>query len=573
MDILSFIIDKLKEAGLLTGFRIDETNRRGAVTHLLYADDAIIFCDDREEEVLNILAALVCFQCITGLRVNLSKTRIFPVGDVPNISRLSQVLGCDWEFLPTTYLGLPLGAPVFSSAIWNPVISKLRNRLESWKGSFLSLGGRVVLINAVLSSQSTYSCSLFPAPKGVVNAMEKIQRDFLWSGSMDKEKIHLISWDVCKIPKQKGGLGIRDLETHNHSLLLKWLWRFSSERESWWRELICLKFPSASSEWSSGDCVGSAGCSPWSQILKLKHTFWKMARIEQGSGCWTSFWHDHWVEGPCLAEKFPRVMAAAVFPSSRVADHLSSVGGNILWDIPLKFTLRGGAERERECLMNLLEIIPSINFTAGPERVTWLPDASAGFSVKSAYDHLRADRHFGVEDFPFKVVWQKIIPSKICTFLWIVFHKRLLTRDNLKKRGIQLPSRCPLCEKAEENPNHLFINCSFSKEVWWRMRSFVRIASTTVDNDDISTRIMRWFCQNPSSPWQWCTKVFLHAFCWSIWMERNSRVFKGEAVFPQVTAFRTGCLIASWVSAAGKVDKQVVEAWVLTLKSKLIPRS
>ncbi|CAL1361764.1 unnamed protein product [Linum trigynum] len=94
--------------------------------------------------------------------------------------------------------------------------------------------------------------------------------------------------------------------------------------------------------------------------------------------------------------------------------------------------------------------------------------------------------------------------------------------------------------------------------------------SSTIDNDDISTRIKRWYRGKPSSPWQWCTKIFIHAFSWTLWLERNSRIFKGEAASPKVTAFRIGCLIASWVSAAEKVDKHVAEAWVSTLKSRLI---
>ncbi len=42
--------------------------------------------------------------------MNLHKSKIVPVGDVPNLEELVAVLGCKLSALPMTYLGLPLGA-------------------------------------------------------------------------------------------------------------------------------------------------------------------------------------------------------------------------------------------------------------------------------------------------------------------------------------------------------------------------------------------------------------------------------------------------------------------------------
>ncbi|CAL1413844.1 unnamed protein product [Linum trigynum] len=269
MDILSFILSAINNAGHITGFCIDEERRRGEVTHLLYADDAILFCEANESEVRNILAALVCFQPITGLQINLEKTKIFPVGKVSNIDRLVEIFGCDWAFLPTIYLGMPLGCQSPPTSHWNNVLSRTQTKLEGWKGKFLSLGGRVVLINAVLASQCTFMSSLFLMPKSVINSLEKIQRDFLWSGTHDKERLHLVSWNFCKTTKIRGGLGICDLELHNQALLFKWHWRFASERSVCWREIIDIKFPKCYSEWVPGSLSGRIGGSPWANIIKL----------------------------------------------------------------------------------------------------------------------------------------------------------------------------------------------------------------------------------------------------------------------------------------------------------------
>ncbi|CAL1355620.1 unnamed protein product [Linum trigynum] len=152
IDLLSHILLKMSEAGMISGFCMDESSRSGEMTHLLYADDAIIFCDASEEEILNVTAALVCFQSITGLRINLEKSRVFPVGEVDDIERYVEIVGCDWGFLPTLYLGMPLVVSPTTKSIWDPVISRMQRKLDGWKGRFLSTGGRIILSNACLAS-------------------------------------------------------------------------------------------------------------------------------------------------------------------------------------------------------------------------------------------------------------------------------------------------------------------------------------------------------------------------------------------------------------------------------------
>ena len=93
---------------------------------------------------------------------------------------------------------------------------------------YLSKGGKVTLIKSTISSLPTYFLSLLPLPAKVANRMEKLQRDFLWSGINGEPKLHLVSWaQVCK-SLQVGGLGIRRLRSFNSALLGKLLvslWR------------------------------------------------------------------------------------------------------------------------------------------------------------------------------------------------------------------------------------------------------------------------------------------------------------------------------------------------------------
>ena len=80
------------------------------VLHLLFADDTILFCDADKKQILHIQMLLLCFQAVTGLKVNALKSEMVPIREVPNVHILAEILGSWIKSLPITYLGMPLGA-------------------------------------------------------------------------------------------------------------------------------------------------------------------------------------------------------------------------------------------------------------------------------------------------------------------------------------------------------------------------------------------------------------------------------------------------------------------------------
>ena len=192
------------------------------VSHLLFADDMLVFCNADVVQLESLRQVFTWFEVILGLKVNLQKSEMVPVGDVPNLEDLVAVLGCKSAALPMIYLGLPLGAKFNSKLIWNPIIEKLERRLGGWKRFYLSKGGKLTLIKSTLSNLPTYFLSLFHLLADVASRLEKIQRDFLWNGLGDQPKFHLINWaKVCE-PLEHGGLGVKNLRLFNQSLLGKW---------------------------------------------------------------------------------------------------------------------------------------------------------------------------------------------------------------------------------------------------------------------------------------------------------------------------------------------------------------
>ena len=87
-----------------------------------------------------------------------------------------------------------------------------------------------------------YYLSLFKLPEGVARKLDGIQSRFLWGDSDTIRKLHLIKWNKLTRSKDKGGLGFGKLRLMNDVLLLKWWWRFGTERDNLWKKLICERY-------------------------------------------------------------------------------------------------------------------------------------------------------------------------------------------------------------------------------------------------------------------------------------------------------------------------------------------
>ena len=140
MEVLSRILRRTEEGGFIRGFQASRTDGL-CVSHLLYADDTIIFCDVEPEQLLYIRMVLTCFEAVTGLRVNITKSEMVPMGDVVDLPGLAALLSCKIGSTPLSYLGMPLGAPFKALSIWDPILEKIECRLASWKKLYLSKRG------------------------------------------------------------------------------------------------------------------------------------------------------------------------------------------------------------------------------------------------------------------------------------------------------------------------------------------------------------------------------------------------------------------------------------------------
>ena len=102
MEVLSRILRKTKEGGFISSFMLGNDV---SIFLLLFTDDSILFCDADPQQMMYIRLVLTYFEVVTGLRVSMSKSEMVPVGDVPNLSILVDIMCCCIRALPMTYCG------------------------------------------------------------------------------------------------------------------------------------------------------------------------------------------------------------------------------------------------------------------------------------------------------------------------------------------------------------------------------------------------------------------------------------------------------------------------------------
>ena len=132
MEVLSRILKKIEEGGFIQGFHVGPINSTSIrVSHILFADDTILFCVASREQILFVRLVLTCFQAFTGLKVNVEKSEIVPIGEVCNIQSLANILQCRVDSLPMIYLGMPLGTLYKTTSIWNLILERMEKKLSS----------------------------------------------------------------------------------------------------------------------------------------------------------------------------------------------------------------------------------------------------------------------------------------------------------------------------------------------------------------------------------------------------------------------------------------------------------
>lgn len=179
-------------------------------------------------------------------------------------------------------------------------------------------------------------------PRGVEGRLEKKnQRNFLWGGGPQERKCHLVSWKSVFMGKEKGGLGIRQLDLLNRALLGMWAWWFAIEGENKaWKICVKVKHGFEKGRWFTKNPRGSYGICLW-KFLNREAVLQKQKCSFQLGNCEKiRFWEDRWCGENPICVTFPNLYRIASSKEAQVADVWVSQGGNGAWGPKFARTFR-----------------------------------------------------------------------------------------------------------------------------------------------------------------------------------------------------------------------------------------
>ncbi|KAE8811018.1 hypothetical protein D1007_12167 [Hordeum vulgare] len=403
----------------------------------LYADDAVIFANPDKGEIDALLQLLRDFGHATGLHVNPAKSTVSAIrcNDI-NLGDVLGNFGGQTVGFPVRYLGLPLTIARLRLVHIQYILDRIRARIVGWKGKFMSIAGRRVLVRSVLTVLPTFALAVLRVPKKFLDDIDKARRRFLWAqddpvtGGKCK-----VNWPGVCSPIDNGGLGILELHRFCRALGLRWLWLSWTSPDRPWigSQLPC----------DNGD----------------RNLFYASTAVSLGDGATASFWHSSWTGAGNLRSEFPTLHKHSRKKNRSVREALH----NDTWIKDLAHGDNAHIWAETLRLHRWLQ-------TSGPhlqensrDSISWIHEASGLYSASSAYKaqfqgHTRS---------PFrKLIWASWAPARLKIFYWLLLRNRLWCNDRLQRRGWPNGYFCQLCLRNLETVDHLFWQCTKVLEVW-----------------------------------------------------------------------------------------------------------
>jgi hypothetical protein len=124
---------------------------------------------------------LCAFEQISGLEINFHKSEIFCFGEAKELQgEYFSIFGCQGGAYPFKYLGIPMHHKKLNNSDWKAIEQRIEKKVSSWKGNHLLVGGRLILINSVLTSLVMFMLSFFEVSKGVLEKIDYYRSMFYW---------------------------------------------------------------------------------------------------------------------------------------------------------------------------------------------------------------------------------------------------------------------------------------------------------------------------------------------------------------------------------------------------------
>ena len=232
--------------------------------------------DGTRESLVAALNTLEIFGTLSGLRVNMDKTKLVWLGKKKHSKDKFNIdFNLEWNATEFKLLGIMFSVDLHKIPNLNfePLLGKVKSILSTWKKRHLTPLGKITVLKTFILASFNHLFTVLPTPSDyLLQELTNLFYSFLWDNKPDKINRKQI---CCNY--NDGGLKMVNIKAYIISQKLSWIRRlFNNNNAPWIQYLrIFLKIPylfTTGSQWSN------------IQSKRIKNPFWRDV-----VGCWSSF--------------------------------------------------------------------------------------------------------------------------------------------------------------------------------------------------------------------------------------------------------------------------------------------
>jgi hypothetical protein len=185
--------------GWLEGIKV--CRKAPSISHLLFADDNLLFFRATTDQALHVKQVLSTFERCTCQLLSPSKCSML-VREGPDDARIQQVraiLGLERVDFEEKYLGLPTPKGRLKRGIFQPLEQRFLKRMATWKEKDLLAASKEILIKAVAQSLLNYIMSVFRLTDGLCEDLMKAIQAYWWGSEKGRRKTQWIPWKMLTV--------------------------------------------------------------------------------------------------------------------------------------------------------------------------------------------------------------------------------------------------------------------------------------------------------------------------------------------------------------------------------------
>ena len=528
-DAFSKMIQRKVQEKQIHGAKASRTGPE--ISHLLFADDSLLFTRATRQECTIIVDILNCYEAASGQKINYEKSEVsFSRGiRTEQKAELIGILNMRQVDKHEKYLGIPSISGRSKKIIFASLLDRIWKKLQGWKEKFLSRAGKEILLKSVIQAIPTYLMGVYELPVGVIQKIHSAMARFWWGSSDSNRKTHWKSWESMCTLKCLGGMGFKDLNVFNDSLLCRQAWRLARYPNTLFGRVMKAKY------FPNGDfldaSLGYSSSYSWRSIWSSKSLLKEGLVWRVGNGVNIKLWEDPWV-----VDEEGRFLTSVPHDGiSMVCDIIDLE--NMEWKVDVIETLFN--ERDIKCILGT-----PLNKGLLKDELTWAFTKDGCFSVKTAY---MIGKGGNLDNFhqAWVDLWGLNASPKVRHFLWRLCTNSLPVRGLLKHRHLINDDSCPWGCGEQETTYHAIFGCPRISSLWTDSGCAALCDVTGVDT--ICDLLLSW--RNVEAK----VKVKGAFLAWCIWGERNYLVFHNKSTPANVLMARVDRLVDDQGKYAEKI--------------------